>query len=398
MKHAACHFTVSPLTRGKTAGAVARAAYIARCRLHDERTGQTFSYTRRGGLLAEGTVNWDRGIEVLWNEVERSETRKNSRVAREIRMALPAELPLPEMRRVVHGYCCNLVDRYGLAAQWVIHTPRFHDRNDGRRVERLYRQGRIDQNSYLAILSDPERTNRNFHGHILISNRQINHDTGTFADKIRCLDNIKTGPEEIRDMRDEWELRTNAALKRTGSKARVDLRSYGEMAAAGDAPEGLVAQPHVGSTASHGAALHYPVRAKTRKKIQNDNDEIWATWEQRRSLERERSRLQASERIAAKREEERKAEAAAEKQKIVDAQTEQEAQAAANGAVHISSPLGSIADVIAMAQSGEKMEMPPGEDIEIDLETYEPPSSTTPFHDAIKVKRRTRVRVRSRSG
>ena len=95
MKHAACHFSVSPLTRGKTAGAVARAAYIARCRLHDERTGQTFSYTRRGGLLAEGTVNWDRGIEMLWNEVERSETRKNSRVAREIRMALPAELSRP---------------------------------------------------------------------------------------------------------------------------------------------------------------------------------------------------------------------------------------------------------------------------------------------------------------
>ncbi|WP_157960694.1 MobA/MobL family protein [Primorskyibacter marinus] len=189
------------MTRGKTAGPVARAAYIARCRLHDERTGQTFSYTRRGGLLEEGTVNWMTGIERLWNEVERSEKRKNSRVAREIRVALPAELPLDEMRRVVHGYCCNLVDRHGLAIQWVIHAPRFHDRADGRRVERQYRQRVIDQEEYFHILSDPARTNMNFHAHILMSNRRKDRDTGGFAEKIRCLDNIRTGPEEVQCMR-----------------------------------------------------------------------------------------------------------------------------------------------------------------------------------------------------
>lgn len=398
MKHVACHFSVSPLTRGKTAGAVARAAYIARCRLHDERTGLTFSYSRRGGLLAGGTVNWDRGVELLWNEVEHSETRKNSRVAREIRVALPAELPLDEMRRVVHGYCCNLVDRYGLAGQWVIHTPSFHDRDDGRRVERLYHQGQIDHDMYSEILMDPERTNLNFHAHILISNRKIDRETGAFGEKIRSIDNIKTGREEIQNMRDEWELRTNAALERTGSKARVDLRSYKKMAAAGDAPQGLLTQPHVGPQASHGANPHYSNRVGARKEIQNHNDEIWTAWEQRRALEREKDRLQASEQIAAERERARKVEAAAEKRKIADATTELEAQRAANDAVHMSSPFGSIVDVIAMAQRGEEMTMPPGEDREIDPETYEAPSSNTPFHKAIKVKRRRRVRVRVRPG
>mgnify|MGYP003716391013 FL=1 len=202
MKHAACHFSISPLTRGKTAGAVARAAYIARCRLHDKRTGQTFSYARCGGLLEQGTVNWAGGLERLWNAVERSETRKNSRVAREIRVALPVELPLDEMRRVVHGFCCNLVDRYGLAAQWVIHAPRFHDRDDGRRVERLYRQGSMGREEYLGILSDPARTNLNFHAHILTSNRRKDRDTGAFTDKIRCLDHVRTGPEAVQDMRE----------------------------------------------------------------------------------------------------------------------------------------------------------------------------------------------------
>ncbi|WP_372922292.1 hypothetical protein [Roseovarius sp.] len=55
------------------------------------------------------------------------------------------------------------------------------------------------------------------------------------------------------------------------------------------------------------------------------------------------------------------------------------------------------ADVIAKAQSGEAMEMPPGEDLEIDPETYQYEGSTTPFEKAIKVKRRAPVRERVRS-
>lgn len=396
MKHAACHFSISPLTRGKTAGAVARAAYIARCRLHDERTGQTFSYARGGGLLADGTVNWGHGIERLWNAVERSETRKNSRVAREIRVALPVELPLDEMRRVVHGYCCNLVDRYRLAAQWVIHAPRFHDRDDGLRVERLYRQGSMDREEYLGILSNPARTNLNFHAHILTSNRRKDRDTGAFIDKIRCLDHVRTGPEAVQDMRDEWEFRTNAALKRAGSRARIDLRSYRAMAGAGHAPDGLVAQPHVGPKASHGSAPHYAGRVKARKETQEHNEEIWMVWEQRRALERERARLEASERIAAESEAARKVEAAAEKRKITEAKTEREAQEAAQKAVHISSPRSGYEEVIAKAQSGAKMKMPPGEDAEIDPESYQYEGSTTPFRKAIKVRRRTPIRDRAR--
>jgi len=388
---------MTALTRGKTAGAVARAAYIARCRLHEERTGQTFSYTGRGGLLEEGTVNWVTGIERLWNEVERSETRKNSRVAREIKMALPVELPLDEMRRVVHGFCCNLVDRYGLAVHWVIHAPKFHDRDDGRRVERLYRQGIMGQEEYLEILRDPTRTNQNFHAHLLMSNRQKDRDTGMFNEKIRCLDHVKTGPEEIQNMRDEWEHRANSALKRVGSEARIDMRSNQAMAAAGHAPDGLVAQPHVGPEASHGAAAHYPRRVKERKEIQQHNAGLWLAWEQRRALERERARLEDSERIAADREAKRKVEAAEEKREIAEAPTEMEAREAARQAVHISAPRSGYEEVIAMAQRGEKMEMPTGEDIEIDPETYVREVSNTPFNKAIHVLRKARVRQRLKS-
>ncbi len=398
MRHAACHFSITALTRGKTAGPVARAAYIARCRLHDERTGQTFSYSRRSGLLEAGAVNWVTGIERLWNESERAETRSNARVAREIKVSIPTELPLDEMRRLVHGFCCNLKDRYGLAAQWAIHAPRFHDRSDGRKVERQYRAGTIDQEEYFQILADPERTNLNFHAHILKSVREKDPTTGLFGEKIHSLDRGPGRASEFRDMRSEWEIRANAALQRVGSDARVDLRSYKDMAAAGDAPEGLAAQPHVGSKANHDAASNYPGRVKARREIHHHNAEIWTAWEQRRALERERARLEASERIASEREAARKVEAAAEKRNIAEAKTEQEAREAARGAMHITSLRSGYEDVIAMAQRGEKMEMPVGEDAEIDPETYVREVSNTPFNKAIKVRRRAPVRGRVRCG
>ena len=393
MRHAACHFSISPLTRGKTAGAVARAAYIGRCRLHDERTGQTFSYTGRGGLLEEGTVNWVTGIERLWNEVERSETRKNSRVAREIKMALPVELPLDEMRRVVHGFCCNLVDRYGLAVHWVIHAPKFYDREDGRRVERLYRQGIMGREEYLDILRDPTRTNQNFHAHLLMSNRQKDRDTGIFKEKIRCLDHVKTGPEEIQNMRDEWEHRANSALKRVGSEARVDMRSNQAMAAAGHAPDGLVAQPHVGPKASHGAAPHYPRRVKERKEIQQHNDALWTAWDLRRALEREKARLDASRRIAAETEATRRIEAKDAEAKIAAAETAEARAKAIAAAPHLDA-LDPQQAAIAWAQGKAKAEIDPESDKTIDPETDTAATPETARPPKLVMSRRAKQRAR----
>ncbi|MGJ8556989.1 MAG: MobA/MobL family protein [Sulfitobacter geojensis] len=419
MKHLACHFSVLTLSRGKTAGAVARAAYIGRCRLHDERTGKTFSYGHLSGLLAEGTVNWVTGSDRLWNEVEAAETRKNSRVAREIRVALPAELPLDEMRRLIHGFSCNLKDRYGVVAQYAIHAPKFHDKEDGTDVARKYREGILNLDEYLHIMSDPMRTNLNFHAHILVSTREKDEVHGGFGAKVRCLDNIKTGPEEIQTMRAEWETRTNAALGRIGSEARVDLRSYKEMVNTGDAPEGLVPQKHLGPKASNAMekarvedkqAIHQkqsPVENAdrppgikelfgTRQMEKKHNNAIWASWLLLRDLERKKARLEESQRIATEREAVRKKAAAKEKAQIRAARCDQDAHQAATETVNMASPRGGLADIIARVQRGEKMVMPEG-DITIDPETYLRPASTTPFEEPIRVRRLSRTQVRTRS-
>jgi hypothetical protein len=53
------------------------------------------------GLLSSEIIGWHGNAEQLWNAAEASETRNNARVARELRPALPAELPLPEQIKLV---------------------------------------------------------------------------------------------------------------------------------------------------------------------------------------------------------------------------------------------------------------------------------------------------------
>lgn len=68
------------------------------------------------------------------------------------------------------------------------------------------------------------------------------------------LDDQKEGPEELKKIRAEWEKRTNTALAKIGSAARIDMRSYTDMASVGDAPEGLMAQEHLGPAEPNEAA------------------------------------------------------------------------------------------------------------------------------------------------
>ena len=215
----------------------------------DQRTGKVHNYSSVRGLLAEGLVNWHGTAEGLWNAAEASETRRNARVARELRPALPAELPLDDQRRLVHGFCCWMKDQYGIAAHWVIHAPTFYDENEDKRRWRD-RGSEKGWKEYLGALCDSEKTNRNFHSHIRWTTRKINRETGEFGKKTRELDAKDTGPEKLKQIRTEWQRRTNAALMKIGSPARIDLRSYEEMAKAGDAPPGLE------FAGAHGSAQH----------------------------------------------------------------------------------------------------------------------------------------------
>ena len=233
----------------------------------DQRTGLIFNYQNVPGLLHQGLVGWNssggdlwKAAEDLWNAAEKSEVRSNARTARELRPALPAELPHDEQRRLVHGYACWLRDSFGVAVHYVVHGPRFKDEKWGQALWKN-RDTEDGEQDYFTALKDPSMTNLNFHAHIRLTTRRVDRDTGVFGEKTRELDAKESGAACVLLMREEWEARTNAALKRCGSSARIDLRSYADMAAAGDAPDDLETQFHEG-----------PKRAAIERKRQERND------------------------------------------------------------------------------------------------------------------------------
>lgn len=195
------HFSVKPISRSNGRSATAAAAYRAGEKIYDERTGETFDYTRKTGILVSEIVTpeavqipeWATDRERLWNEAERAETRINSRVAREAEIALPHELP-PEAREELARSLAQLIaDRYKVPVDYSIHEPA--------------RNG----------------DDRNHHAHILFATREIDGDG--FGKKTRVLDAHETGPDEIDKLRFDWAELVNRSFERAGIAERVDPRT-----------------------------------------------------------------------------------------------------------------------------------------------------------------------------
>lgn len=375
----------------------------------DERTGKTYNYSSVPGLLCSGMVNSKGSAAALWNAVEARETRINARVARELRPALPVELPLEQQRRLVHGYANWLKDEFGVAVHYVIHAPTFRSKEDSASLWRG-RKSPEGLDAYLNALSDPAMTNLNFHAHIRFTTRTVDRETGVFGDKTRELDDLKTGPVHVTRMRDEWQKRTNAALAKAGSKARIDLRSYEAMAADGDAPEGLTAQRHLGPRDTARArrlrdetGVDSSAAGRARTETAQTNDELWMCWQQLRHLGREKARLEGvSARIAEEREAARRKDAEIEQRRIADATDVAARQRAIDAAKSVDMPREPTAWEQAVAWAadagGEETEVQPEFEQVIDPETYEYPDTQPALLVNRRAKQTVRVRQRTRSG
>ena len=189
------HLRATMISRSAGRSATAAAAYRSAERIADHRTGLSFDYRARSGvehveiLAPERSPEWVRDRAALWNAVERAETRKNSQVAREIRVALPAELDRNERIALVRDFCQrSFVDR-GMVADIALHAP-----------------GR-------------EGDERNHHAHILLTTREIGPEG--FGAKNRDW-NAK---EFLEDWREAWARDSNHALERCGHEVRIDHRT-----------------------------------------------------------------------------------------------------------------------------------------------------------------------------
>ena len=86
------HLSVQTISRDQGRSCVAAAAYRSGEKLHDEKQDLYHDYTKKKGVESEiivplDTPSWVNDREKLWNEVDKAETRCNSRTAREINIA-----------------------------------------------------------------------------------------------------------------------------------------------------------------------------------------------------------------------------------------------------------------------------------------------------------------------
>ncbi len=202
------HLSVKTVSRSAGRSATAAIAYRSGEKVIDIRTGVAYDYSRRNGVehteifLPKNAPEWARNRSELWNAAELSETRKNSTVAREFEVALPAEFNQVQRLELVQSFAQALVERHEMAVDVAIHSP------------------------------GKEGDDRNYHAHILCTTRRLQEHG--FTEKTRELDDQKSG--EIPYWRSMWAELSNQHLERAGFTQRIDHRTL--------AAQSLEAQEH----------------------------------------------------------------------------------------------------------------------------------------------------------
>lgn len=117
------HTRIKMFQRSKGESAVAAAAYRAGLKLLDESTGTHHDYRRKRGILCtrcfapRDAPAWAVEPQVLWQEAQAREKRKDGQLAREFQIALPHELTDEQRCELAWDICRDLINRYGFAIQ-----------------------------------------------------------------------------------------------------------------------------------------------------------------------------------------------------------------------------------------------------------------------------------------
>ena len=185
------HMHATVISRASGGSAVAAAAYRSGEKLIDERTGEAHDYSRRDGvdgaeiIAPDGAPDWVRDRDRLWNAGEAAEKRKDSQVAREVRVALPRELDPDQRRELVRGFV-----QAEFAGRGMVADVSYHDGNSV-----------------------------NPHAHIMLTTRELNSDG--FGGKDRSWNS----KELLSGWREQWAESANRALDRAGRSERIDHRT-----------------------------------------------------------------------------------------------------------------------------------------------------------------------------
>ena len=245
------------MSRSKGKVLAAALAYLEREELEDRRTGLVYDYRKRSGLVAKGVFfpqvekgecrakerNLSRQEkEEFCFSVEMKEKRKNSRLAKEVLTAIPAELPPEKQLKLARTFAQKLVERYKIGTFWAIHEP-------------------------------PEGGDRrNFHLHLLLTTRELD-GSGNLGQKVRALDS----KSEMEFLKKTWMELTNEILPE-GKKLEEPQKD----------PLAEPKLPHLGRKATW---FERKTGQKSRKRLEFERQlEEWQTYtSELKELERQRA-------------------------------------------------------------------------------------------------------------
>ncbi|NIC26321.1 MobQ family relaxase [Serratia plymuthica] len=186
------HLSFSMLKRSAGKSSCYLAAYNARERIEDVRTGDVYDYSYRSDLFhhcilaPEYTpLNIVENSAVLWNQIEQIEKRKDAQLSRYFDIAIPVELDNDAKITLVKNYC-----KRNFVSKGMIADISFHDL-DG----------------------------HNPHAHVMLTLREITPQG--FGNKNRSWNEH----DLMDEWRASWSKMSNRALERTGSANRMDHRS-----------------------------------------------------------------------------------------------------------------------------------------------------------------------------
>ncbi|WP_053071979.1 MobQ family relaxase [Ornithinibacillus contaminans] len=232
------HFSVQAISRGKGQSAVASASYRSGEKLMDEQTGEVKFYKRDVQpetmiLAPDNAPEWVKDRQRLWNEVEKIEKNKNSRLAREINVALPVELSHGQQKELIKNYAKEQFVDKGMVADIAIHRD---DANNPHAHIMLTIRPFDEKGEWQKQKSKKE----------YILDEKGNFTYNKKGEKrTRKTDLIGWDKKElVQEWRKEWSHHANKMLEREGINERIDHRSHKE--------RGLETLPtqHVGYVAS----------------------------------------------------------------------------------------------------------------------------------------------------
>ena len=121
------HCSIKIISRSGGRTAVASAAYRAGEKLLNKETGLIHDFTKKRGvilneiMLPKHAPERYRNREILWNEVQKIEKRSDAQFAREVEVALPAEMNREDRISCVRSYVTDNFVSKGMIADWALH-------------------------------------------------------------------------------------------------------------------------------------------------------------------------------------------------------------------------------------------------------------------------------------